>query len=140
MGDIMAKKEGKEAQEPVPEEKEIVDEEKLHDHVEEETGETPEEIKQEMDEGKTDEEVYTEEGREKLAEDDEISPEEEGFMEGAEDRGEQTSCAYCGAMISEDKENIFEREFEGELKVFCSEDHANKYAEKLDKEKAPKKD
>lgn len=117
------------------EEPEKIDEEEHHDHVEEETGETSEEIEQEMESGEADEEVYTEEGREKLVEDGEITDTEAGFMEGAEDRGEQTSCAYCGKAIAEDKKNIFEREFDGELKVFCSEEHANKYAEKLEKEK-----
>ena len=32
--------------------------------------------------------VYSEEGREELVDDDEISPEEEGFMEGAEGDGQ----------------------------------------------------
>ena len=114
---------------------ENIDMEKSHDHVEEKTDESSDEIKEEMEEGKADEEVYTEEGREKLVEDGEISATEEAFMEGAEDRGEETSCAYCGKMISEDKENIYERKFDGEIKLFCSEEHADKYAEKLEKEK-----
>ena len=112
------------------EEIEQVDEGKTEDHVEEETFESSDEIKEEMEEGKVDEEVYTEEGREKLVEDGEISTTEAGFMEGAEGRGEQTSCAYCGKMISEDKENIIEKEIDGEIKVFCCEDHAVKYFQK----------
>lgn len=96
---------------------------------------TPEEIELEMEEGKKEEEVYSEEGREKLIEGDEIEDWEEGFMEGAEGRGEQASCAYCGKLIGEDKENIFEREFDGEIKWFCSEEHAEKYAERLKKQK-----
>ncbi|PIN81847.1 hypothetical protein COV11_01035 [Candidatus Woesearchaeota archaeon CG10_big_fil_rev_8_21_14_0_10_30_7] len=49
--------------------------------------ETSEEKKDEMDEGTEDEDVYTEEGRENLVEDGEITPEEEGFMQGAEGTG-----------------------------------------------------
>ncbi|MBW2993640.1 hypothetical protein KY317_03645, partial [Candidatus Woesearchaeota archaeon] len=90
----------------------------------------PEEREKDMDMGKTDEDVYTEEGREKLVEDGEISPEEEGFMEGAEQKGEQAKCAYCGKVLGEDEKNIYERKFDGEIKWFCSEEHAKKYAEK----------
>jgi len=46
-----------------------------------------EETKKEMDIGEDDEDVYNEEGREKLEEDDEISPREQAFMEGAEGGG-----------------------------------------------------
>jgi hypothetical protein len=37
--------------------------------------------------GVQDEEIYTGAGRQELVDDDEISPGEEGFMEGAEGRG-----------------------------------------------------
>ena len=128
------------AKEEVPEEPEQVDEEKLEDEVEEETGKSTDEVETKMESGKKDEDVYTEEGREKLVEDGEITETEAGFMEGAEDRGKHTSCAYCGELISEDEPNIYEREFDGELKVFCSADHAEKYAEKLKKENPFKED
>jgi len=114
--------------------------EETKDLVEEETEETEEEIKSDMESGEKDEEVYTEEGREKLVEDDEIEDWEEGYMEGAEDRGEQTSCAYCGKALGEDEKNIYEREFDGEIKLFCSEEHAQKYAERLEKKKAKTKE
>lgn len=58
----------------------------VHDEPEEHE-QTSDELKKEMDEGKEDEDVYTEEGREKLVEDGEITPEEEGFMQGAEGTG-----------------------------------------------------
>ena len=45
---------------------------------------TPEEIEEEMDSGEKEEDVYTEEGREKLVEYAEISSREEGFMRGEE--------------------------------------------------------
>ncbi len=53
----------------------------------EEHKETSEQLSEEMDLGEVDEDVYTEEGREKETEDDEISAEEEGFMAGAEGKG-----------------------------------------------------
>ncbi|MFQ5475190.1 MAG: hypothetical protein ACE5DM_05105 [Candidatus Nanoarchaeia archaeon] len=73
----------------------------------------------EMETGDAEEDVYTEEGREQLVEDDEISTAEEGFMEGAEGLGQQGKCAVCGAILTED--NTVERKVDGELKWFCSD-------------------
>jgi hypothetical protein len=42
-----------------------------------------EKIEEEMEKGERDEDVYSEEGRKKLEEDDEIEPWEEGFSKGA---------------------------------------------------------
>ena len=39
-----------------------------------------------------DKDIYSEEGREDLVEDGEISPAEEGFMEGAEGNGQGAKC------------------------------------------------
>jgi len=100
---------------------------------------TSEEIEQDMEEGKKEENVYSEEGREKLAEDDEIDPSEQGFMEGAEERGKKNCCAECGKLLGEDEENIIEREFEGEIKWFCSEEHAENYAKKHEEEENPER-
>jgi len=94
---------------------------------------TVEEQETEMEKGARDEEVYKEAGREKLKEDDELEDWEEGFMEGAEGRGEQNCCAYCGKLLGEDREKVIEREFDGEIKWFCCEEHAQKYADKLKK-------
>ncbi len=59
-----------------------------HDHEEpDENKESSEDLKEEMDLGDADEDVYSEEGREELEEDDEISPGEQGFMQGAEGTG-----------------------------------------------------
>ena len=91
---------------------------------------TKEEVEEEMEEGRKEENVYSEEGREKLAEADEIEPFEEGFMEGAEGRGRKNCCAECGKLIEEEDENIVERKFDGEIKWFCSEEHAENYAKK----------
>ncbi|MBD3249429.1 hypothetical protein GF336_05265 [Candidatus Woesearchaeota archaeon] len=95
---------------------------------------TSEDIELEMEIGKKDEEVYSEEGRESLVEDDEMEPWEEGFMEGAEGRGEQHCCSECGKLLGEDESSIYERKFDGELKWFCSEEHAENYAKKHENE------
>lgn len=116
--------------------REEVDEKILSEDVyaaEDEEGKTPEELESEMEEGLKEEEVYTKEGREKLIEDAEIEPWEEGFMEGAERRGEQHCCAYCGALLGDEETEIYEREFDGDLLWFCSAEHAQRYAEKLEK-------
>jgi hypothetical protein len=96
---------------------------------------TIEEQETEMEQGKKDEEIYSEAGREKLREDGEIKDWEEGFMEGAEGRGEQNCCSECGKNLGENKDNVIEREFDGEIKWFCSEEHAENYAKKLEKKK-----
>ena len=67
-------------------------------------------------------EVYTEEGREHLTVDEgEIAPWEEGFSQGAEDKGEEATCAHCGKPIGDREESVFEREYKGERMLFCSE-------------------
>jgi len=43
------------------------------------------------DEEKEDEGVYNEEGREEMVADDEMSPEEEGFMKGYDDADEESN-------------------------------------------------
>jgi len=70
--------------------------------------------------------VYSEEGREELVDDDEISPEEEGFMEGAEGDGQGAKCRKCGKVLIE---KSVEREVEGEIYRFCSEKCATKFEE-----------
>ena len=51
--------------------------------------------------------IESEEGRESLLEDDEISPEEEGFMEGASGDGQGAKCRKCGKVLVGD--DFFER-------------------------------
>ena len=98
-----------------------------------------EEIEKDMEQGKKEETVYSEEGREKLSEDDELQPSEQAFMEGAEGRGKKNSCAECGALISEDDENIVEREIDGEVKWFCSAEHAENYVKKHEEKEKPER-
>ena len=67
-----------------------------------------------------DEEVYSSEGRSKLVEDDEISPWEAAFMEGAEMDGQQAKCRKCGNML--DREHrVVEKAINKELHRFCSD-------------------
>ncbi|MFH1064026.1 MAG: hypothetical protein V1729_03025 [Candidatus Woesearchaeota archaeon] len=90
--------------------------------------ETKEELRDEMETGEKDETVYDAVGREKLVEDGEISPEEEGFMEGAEDDGEQGKCANCGAALLDD--SLVETKIDGKQVWFCSNHCLDKYKEK----------
>lgn len=68
-----------------PKTKDIVSEDIINQ--EDFEGETKEQIEDDMKENKRDEDVYSEEGRELLEEDDEMEEWEEGFMQGAEGRG-----------------------------------------------------
>lgn len=87
---------------------------------------TKDEQRADISEGSQDEEVYSEQGRRSLVDDDEISPTEEGFMEGAEGRGQEASCAHCGKLLGDREEGVFERKVEGKILFFCSEECAEK--------------
>lgn len=86
----------------------------------------------ETEENSTEEGVYSDGGREDLVEDDEISAEEEGFMEGAEEDGQHAKCVNCGKALK--KQNIVEKEIDGEVKWFCSEQCVEKFEEKKEEE------
>jgi hypothetical protein len=68
--------------------------------------------------------VYKEDYREELRDADEISADEEGFMQGYDEDANPSICAYCEKVLGED---IVEREIDGELYRFCSEEHAEKF-------------
>ena len=87
---------------------------------------TSEEKKEDMEEGEKDEDVYSEEGREKLEEDDEIDDWEAGYMEGAEHKGEQAMCAHCRKVLRQGKDKIVEKEVKGRVLWFCSSECAEK--------------
>ncbi len=96
--------------------------------------ETIEEEKIEIDEGKKDEDVYSEGGREEMQENDEISPEEEGFSEGAEgdeQKGIEGDCPTCGEPLGDREENVVEREINGVKMKFCCEECAKEYESKV---------
>jgi len=78
--------------------------------------------------GEKEEQVYDDEARESLLEDDEIEPWEEGFMEGAEMDGQDAKCKKCGGVVT--KENAVEKRIAGEVCYFCS----NKCLEEYEKE------
>jgi len=82
--------------------------------------ETPEEVKVKMHVGGKEVDTYTEEGREELLEDDEVSAGEEGFAEG-EEEAEKAHCAGCGKVLGQDKKTIIEKEFDHVIVLFCSE-------------------
>jgi len=86
------------------------------------------------DEEINEEEIYSEEGREALVEDDEIEPWEEGFMEGADSGGKGAKCRKCGKIL-EEMDDVVEKEIDGELYRFCSDECAEKLEEKREKEK-----
>lgn len=87
---------------------------------------TSDEKTEEIQEGKRDADTTTEEGREDLVENDEISPEEEAFSEGAEDQGELGVCAHCREPLSQEQEKVVEREIDGEKVWFCCDECAKK--------------
>jgi hypothetical protein len=92
--------------------------------IKEKKDKTKEEQRIDIATGEQDEEVYTESGRDALVEDDEIETWEEGFMEGAEGRGQAASCARCGKLLGQGKGKIFQMKINGKKMLFCSREHA----------------
>jgi YHS domain-containing protein len=88
--------------------------------------------REEIEESEDIERVYSEKGRESLVEDDAIEPWEQGFMEGAEDDGQGAKCRKCGKVLL-GPESIIEKEIDGEIYRFCSEECAEKFQEDLKK-------
>ena len=95
--------------------------------------ETSEQKKEEMEDGQEDEDIYTKEGREKLEEDDEVEPWEEGFMEGASDAGQLGKDALTGEPLM-DVEDVVETEIDGKVYRFVNEENARKFREKRKQE------
>ncbi len=73
-----------------------------------------------------DEDIYSEKGRESQVDNDEISPLEEGFMEGASNDGQGAKCRKCGNILGDD---LVEKEIKGDICRFCSDECADKYSE-----------
>ncbi|MFC1728330.1 hypothetical protein ACFLZ7_02605 [Nanoarchaeota archaeon] len=90
--------------------------------------EPSDEKSQHMREGKEEVDVYSEEGREELIEEGEISPTEEGFMKGAEGLGKEGHCANCDKMLKED--STIETEIDGERYLFCSDHCVEEFKKK----------
>lgn len=90
--------------------------------------ETSEEIKEEMELGEKEGDVYSKEGREELEEDDEIENWEEGFMEGASGGGQLGKDALTGEPLME--EETVELEMDGEHYRFVNAENAEKFRKK----------
>ena len=75
-----------------------------------------------MEEEPAKEDVDSEEGRENALEDDEISPAEEGFLEGASGDGQGANCRKCGKVLVGD--DFIERKAgkQEEILRFCSDE------------------
>ena len=59
-------------------------------------------IEKEIETGDRDEDIYTKEGREVAEDEDIITNEEEGFMEGYEEDDRAAKCAKCRKILEED--------------------------------------
>lgn len=88
--------------------------------------------KDEIAESEDIEKVYSEEGRDSLVENDEMEPWEQGFMEGAEDDGQGAKCRRCGKLLL-GPDSIVEKEINGIVYRFCSDECAEKFEEDLHK-------
>lgn len=98
----------------------VYDEEDILDEdIEYETPEH-EDIELEMHVGTRDVDVYSEEGLEEELDHDELAPWEQGFMEGEIDGGRLGECDTCGKLITDDMEEVYEREINNTRKLFCS--------------------
>ena len=95
---------------------------------------TSQQIKEEMDLGEADEDVYSEEGLEKLEADDELEPWEEGFMEGAKDAGQLGKDALTGEPLM-DVDDVVETEIDGKFYRFSCKENAIKFRQKKKEEK-----
>lgn len=83
---------------------------------------TAEDKELKMHSGEKDADVYTEEGREELEEEEgEIAPWEEAFAKGATGKGSMGNCEKCGKPLPHDESKIVEREYRGETYWFCCE-------------------
>jgi len=72
------------------------------------------------------EDVYTEEGRDELIDNDEIDASEEAFMEGYEN----TDLAYCDNCKKLLEREHIEKEFSGDRYSFCSDECVDEYERK----------
>jgi len=81
----------------------------------------------EIPEDEKEKDVYSEEGREKLEEDAEISPREEGFMKGYEEDSKMTMCQNCNKVLERD---VVEKEIDGEIYRFCCDRCAEEFKKK----------
>ena len=96
--------------------------------------ESKDEQKHHMEHGEAEEDIYTEAGREKLVEDDEIDPIEAGIMQGATDDGQLGKDALTGEPLM-DVEDVVEIKIDDQLYRFVNEENAEEFRLKKQKEK-----
>jgi YHS domain-containing protein len=95
--------------------------------------ETREERLDEIKRAEREEDPSTEEGREQLVEDDEIEPWEAGFAQGASEEGQLAKDALTGEPLM-GSADVYEEEIDGKMYRFVSEENAQKFREKKEKE------
>lgn len=121
-----------------PKKKAEAEDEELELYPDEEQGilpdETSEEIEADMEHGKRNKDVYSEEGREKMEEDDEIDAWEEGFAEGATGPGQLGKDALTGEPLL-DIDDVVETEIDGKIYRFVNQENAEEFRKKKEKEK-----
>lgn len=88
---------------------------------------TKEQIEEEIEKGNKEENIYTDEGREVMREEDEITSVEEGFMKGYEEGSKAAICQTCGITLEKD---VVEIDYEGDTYRFCCEECADKFVKK----------
>jgi len=75
--------------------------------------------------------IYSDEVRESMVEDGEMSAAEEGFLQGASGGGQGAKCRKCGKILDDDF--IERRDDDNEICRFCSDECSEKYFEKKKK-------
>jgi len=117
----MPKKKGSIFDQPKGEKEEFIDEPNEFLEDKEHPG-TAEDFTTKLQVGDKETDIYTEEGREELEEDEgEIAPWEEGFAKGAEGT-EGGHCAHCHKPLGDREEGVIERKIKGEETLFfCSD-------------------
>jgi len=76
--------------------------------------------------------IYSEEGRKNQIEEDEITDADEGFMKGYEEGEKMAKCPICREALDDD---FVEKEIDGEIYRFCSDEHAEEFWGKHRREK-----
>lgn len=95
--------------------------------------ETSEEVREDMEAGKKEADVYSQEGRDDLEDDDEIDTVEQGFMEGASGGGQLGKDALTGEPLMGTE--TVELVIDGKHYRFVSSENAEKFKKKLGEEK-----
>ncbi|MCD4759882.1 hypothetical protein K8R33_03265 [archaeon] len=82
---------------------------------------------EELNSVEEDVDVYRDKSREELTNADEIEGDEEGFMRGYESDADAAFCDNCKKVLGRDH---LEKEFDGDIYTFCSEDCVDAFERK----------